>query len=88
MRRARIHRPALVVLALSAASCGHAPSFNLLGSYFPAWMVCLPIAVLLTVLLRLVVLRFDVEDYLRPVFLSYIAVWAFFTFCLWLLFFS
>ena len=51
-------------------------------------MLCLPIAILLTVLLRLLVRRLDVEDYLRPVFLSYLALWAFFTYGLWLLFFS
>ena len=51
-------------------------------------MICLPFAILLTVLLRILVRRLGVENYLRPVFLSYLAVWAFFIFALWLLFFS
>jgi hypothetical protein len=76
------------VLLAGATGCGHAPSFNLLGSYFPAWLVCFPIAILLTVLLRFVVRRVQIEDYLRPVFLSYFASWAFFMFALWLVFFS
>lgn len=82
------HRAALVVLSLSATSCEHAPSFNLLGSYFPAWLVCFPIAITLTVVLRLVVRRLGIEEYFRPVFLAYIAVWLSFTFLLWLLLFS
>ena len=51
-------------------------------------MVCFPVAILLTVLIRLIARRFGLEDYLRPVFLTYIAVWAFFTFSLWLLLFA
>jgi hypothetical protein len=79
--------PLLLVYFLTAG-CGHAPSFNLLGSYFPAWLVCLPVAISLTVLIRLGVRRLGVEDYFRPEFLSYLAAWAFFTFVLWLVFFS
>ena len=78
----------LTMLCVFCEACGHAPSFNLLGSYFPAWMVCLPIAIGLTLGMRLVLRRVDAEAYFRPVFLSYVALWAFFTFCLWLLFFS
>jgi hypothetical protein len=86
--RSKTARVLLIALFVGATGCGHAPSFNLLGSYFPAWLVCFPIAILLTVLLRLVLRRLLIEDYFRPVFLSYFASWAFFMFALWLLFFS
>ncbi len=88
MKRRSIQQLALTFLGLSVTGCGHAPSFNLLGSYFPAWLVCLPVAILLTVIVRTLARRLEIEEYLRPVFLSYLAVWAFFIFCLWLLFFS
>lgn len=88
MRSENRRRAQLGLLALSTSACGHAPSFNLVGSYFPAWLVCIPLAILLTIALRLLVRRMGVESYLRPVFLSYIAAWALFTFSLWLLFFS
>jgi YtcA family len=88
MKRPRVRHVAIILIGLCATGCDHAPSFNLLGSYFPAWMVCLPVAILLTIALRFLVQRFRLEDYLRPVFISYFAAWAFFTFSLWLLFFS
>jgi hypothetical protein len=86
MKRSRI--VSLVVLAGLTSGCGHAPSFNLLGSYFPAWLVCLPVAISLTVALRILVRRLGIEEYFRPEFLSYLATSAFLTFLLWLLFFN
>src|SRR5215831_15580342 len=36
-------------ILLLLTSCTRAPSFNVLGSFFPAWLVCLIVAVVLTV---------------------------------------
>jgi hypothetical protein len=55
------------------------------GSFFPAWLVCLTLAVLLTALTRLVLLRFHMNLDL-PV-LAYPSLAALLTFALWLIFF-
>jgi hypothetical protein len=58
---------------------------DLLGSFFPAWLVCFVVAVLLTALSRSVLLRFHMKFDL-PV-LAHLSLTAFFTFVLWLVFF-
>ena len=37
-----------------------APSFDILGSFFPAWLVCLALAVLLTIAVRWLLMRVGV----------------------------
>jgi hypothetical protein len=74
---------------LLAAGCSRAPSFNILGSYFPAWIVCGVLGILLTVAVRLFFVRINLENELiAPLILVYPCLTAFFTFTLWLLFFS
>jgi YtcA family len=74
---------------LTAAGCSRAPSFNILGSYFPAWIVCGVIGILLAVAVRLFFVRINLEnELLAPLILVYPCLTAFFTFTLWLLFFS
>jgi hypothetical protein len=75
----------LVLASLLLASCGRAPSFDVLGSFFPAWLVCLTAALLLTVLARWLLLRLHIT--LAPPILIYPSLTALFTFALWLIFF-
>jgi hypothetical protein len=70
---------------LPLASCSRAPSVDVLGSFFPAWLVCLTVSVLLTALTRLVLLRFHMN--LDLAVLGYPSLAALFTFALWLIFF-
>ncbi len=75
--------------ALLAEGCSRAPSFNILGSFFPAWIVCGVIGILLTVAVRLFFVRIKLEEQLvAPLILVYPCLTALFTFTLWLLFFS
>lgn len=62
-----------------------APSFDLLGSFFPAWLICLALGLLLTAGARWVLSRAHVEI-AAPV-LTYPSLTALFTFALWLIFF-
>jgi hypothetical protein len=75
----------IVLVPLLTASCSRAPSFDILGSFFPAWLVCLIAAVVLTVLARWLLGRLHIEVAL-PV-LVYPSLTALFTFALWLVFF-
>jgi YtcA family len=75
--------------ALLAAGCSRAPSFNILGSFFPAWIVCGVLGILLAVAVRLFFVYIKLEDkLLLPLILVYPSLTLFFTFTLWLLFFS
>jgi YtcA family len=84
MAKASVLSSAMPVIA----GCSRAPSFNLLGSFFPAWILCGVIGILLAVVMRLFFVRVKLEDQLKPLILVYPCLAAFFTFSLWLLFFS
>jgi YtcA family len=88
-----INRVAAAGASLAAAllifGCSRAPTLNILGSYFPAWIICGVIGILLASLVRWCFVRIKLEDHLLwPLILVYPCLTAFFTFTLWLLFFS
>jgi len=85
LERAHLARGGLAPMMLLPASCSRAPSFDIIGSFFPAWLVCFVLAIVLTVLARWLLLRLHIEIAL-PV-LVYPSLTAFFTFALWLVFF-
>ena len=79
---------ALLLLGmLPLAGCQQAPSFNILGSFFPAWLICLALGILLAVGTRFLLLAVHLEDALSPPIVMYPCLAALFTFGLWLLFF-
>jgi hypothetical protein len=82
-RRFVFHPLALASFLL--LGCGRAPALDILGSFFPAWLVCLVAAILLTAIVRLVLLRFHMNLDL-PV-LAYPSLTAILTFALWLIFY-
>ena len=84
-RRRRLAKAGLLLAPALLASCERAPSFDILGSFFPAWLVCLMAALLLTVLARWLLLRLRIVVAF-PI-LVYPGLTAFFTFALWLVFF-
>jgi len=65
-----------------------APSFNILGSFFPSWIFCGVIGILLAFGTRMLFVRANFEKELSPLILVYSSLAAFFTFATWLLFFS
>ena len=75
----------LLLVAPLPSSCSRAPSVDVLGSFFPAWLVCLLVAIVLTALVRLALLRLRVKAALP--LLVYPSLAAVFTFLLWLIFF-
>ena len=64
---------------------GRAPLFDILGSFFPAWLFCLALGLLLTLAVRWLLLRVRVP--LALPILAYPSLTALFTFALWLGFF-
>ena len=83
-RRISIYVPAICLLC---SGCGRAPSIDIIGSFFPVWMVCLATAILLTCILRLVLLRLQFESEIGPAALFYPSVVILISCLLWLIFF-
>jgi hypothetical protein len=73
------------LLPLLNTGCSRAPSFDILGSFFPAWLLCVVAAIPLTVLARWLLLSLRITIFF-PV-LVYPSMAAIFTFALWLAFF-
>jgi hypothetical protein len=80
----RLLRGAAALGPLLLTGCGRAPAFDVLGSFFPAWLVCFAVAILLAVLCR-ALLQPRVE--IAFPILVYPSLTAIFTFALWLAFF-
>jgi len=77
----RTLRPAAGLAPLLLTGCGRAPAFDVLGSFFPAWLACFAVGILLAVICR-ALLQSRVEIAF-PV-LVYPSLTAIFTFTLWL----
>ncbi|HEY4358152.1 MAG TPA: YtcA family lipoprotein [Acidobacteriaceae bacterium] len=84
IRRVPIFTPAILLLC---TGCGRAPSVDVLGSFFPVWMVCLILAIIFASIVRVVLLRFKFEQEVGPVALFYPALVILFSCLLWLIFF-
>jgi hypothetical protein len=80
-------RYAAVAAPLTLSSCERAPAFDIVGSFFPAWLFCLVVGILLTVVARFLLLRVGLEGALTPPVLMYPSLTALFTFAIWLIFF-
>jgi hypothetical protein len=81
----QLARLGLLFVVMLCTGCSRAPSFDIIGSFFPAWLVCLALGLLLTVAARWLFLRARVVIAL-PV-LTYPSLTALFTFAIWLAWF-
>jgi YtcA-like protein len=75
------------LFVLATAGCSGPPVFNILGSYFPSWIVCLGIAIGLTFLAHAFVTTRKLADQLWPLPVVYSALVCLFSCTLWLIFF-
>lgn len=80
--RRRMSRYQLILAVCFLTSCGRAPSFDILGSFFPAWLVCVGLSLILTVLARWLLSRVHIVVAF-PV-LTWPSLTALFAFTLWL----
>jgi hypothetical protein len=74
-------------VALICSGCARAPAVDVIGSFFPVWMVCLIVSIVLASLLRLFLLRRQLEPVVEPVALFYPSVVLLLSCLLWLIFF-
>lgn len=75
----------LSVLFLSG--CSYSPSINIMGSYFPAWMICCAVAIGLTVAAHSLFAKWRILGELWPLPLLYTSLISFVSCTLWIIFF-
>lgn len=73
---------------LALCGCGRAPSFSIMGSYFPAWLLCLVAGIFLTAIVYWLLDRLQLAKEIIWAIVVYPCLTAFFAFILWLIFFS
>ena len=90
MKQARTTLALLPALptAFFLSGCSHAPTFNILGSFFPSWLVCLVAGICLAALTHWILTRYKRDNLIAWPVLIYPCLAAFFSFLLWLVFFS
>jgi hypothetical protein len=80
-KRRRISGCVSMLAVLFLTGWGRAPSFDILGSFFPAWLVCLASGLVLTAAARWLLLRLDIVIAV-PV-LTYPSLTALLSFAIW-----
>jgi fructose-specific phosphotransferase system IIC component len=80
-------RPA-ALLTIEIAGCRRAPTFNILGSFFPAWLLCLFAGITLSVVSNRIFARFALDKEILWPIVVYPCLSLFFAGVLWLIVFS
>ena len=80
-------RPA-ALLTIEIAGCRRAPTFNILGSFFPAWLLCLFAGITLSVVSNRIFARFALDKEILWPIVVYPCLALLFAGVLWLIVFS
>jgi hypothetical protein len=83
---ARRWRAAPILSVLSA--CDGAPSRNILGSYFPSWMVCALVGIALALVARAILKASGLLEEIPVPFVVMLAIACGATFAMWLIWLS
>ena len=59
------------------------PQINIIGSFFPSWMLCVLIGIVAALLIRLLLVRTGIDPYVGPRALVYPSVAIFVSLTLW-----
>ncbi|HEX3627617.1 MAG TPA: YtcA family lipoprotein [Verrucomicrobiae bacterium] len=78
----------VALLSTGCAADDHAPTLDIIGSYFPAWIICIVLGLALTLITRQVLIGLKLNTHLYPAPLVYVSMQVFFTLTLWLAFFQ
>jgi len=77
-----------VATALPVAACSYSPTMDLLGSYFPAWMLCAALGIVAAIIIRQVLAVTGISDYIVAPLLTYAGLAVSATLLAWLLWFG
>jgi hypothetical protein len=75
-------------ILIGVVGCGVSPSVNILGSFFPAWLISIVAGVVLTVVVRQVLIATDVAADMAPSALVYLCLVGLLTLATWLVVFG
>ena len=70
------------------SGCSSSPTLNLLGSYFPAWMLCAALGIVAAIIIRQVLAVTGISDYVVAPLLTYAGLAVSATLLAWLLWFG
>ena len=76
------------LLTIEIAGCRRSPTFNILGSFFPSWLICLFAGISLTVIANRIFVRFALDKEILWPIIVYPCLAFLFAGVLWLIFFS
>jgi Na+/phosphate symporter len=68
--------------------CHSSPSQDILGSYFPSWMLCAVIGIVLTVIIHIVLVKTGIDEFIPVKLLVYLGLIIALTFLIWLIWFG
>ena len=74
--------------ALPFAGCSYSPTLDLLGSYFPAWMLCAVLGVAAAVIIRQILAVAGINEYIVAPLLTYAGLAVAATLLAWLFWFG
>ncbi len=84
---ASIPSASLLCLVLMSG-CRRAPTFNILGSFFPAWLICMIVGIALSFAANRLLVYLKIDKEIVWSILVYPCLAMFFACTLWLIFFS
>jgi hypothetical protein len=77
----------VIAAGVPLGGCERVPSINLLGAFFPSWMLCVLVGVALTLVSRRALAAAGLEPWIGPRALVYPALALVFTLATWVIFF-
>jgi YtcA family len=79
----------IAVLVFVVRPVSHrSPTIDILGSYFPAWMICIVSGLTLTLVSRWIIRAYHLEPYASPAPLIYTCLMLIYTFVTWIIFYQ
>jgi hypothetical protein len=85
----RKYSPYILLSSLVALpACNTSPMQSIVGSYFPAWMLCAIFGIILTVVIYVIFVKIHINEFIPAKLLIYPGLAISLTFILWLLFFG
>ena len=81
-------RALLPLVFAELVSCSTAPTQNIMGSFFPAWLLCIAIGLVAAAVLRLVLGVVGAHSYVAAPLLTYVAAALATSMLIWLVWFG
>ena len=79
-----LHALSTAVLLMAVTACSASPSRNILGSYFPTWMVCALLGIVFVMVVRLVLVKTGIDAVVPAPVVVYLCMWTAATLAIWL----